>query len=622
MTRKSFIIKLYSKFILEFIVKSFVVFYMLGYVSVLGVSYINKGEFYNPLLTDITKKSIPKREYSVLRKKGNDKHYQIIKIKEEEYKNIQANDLKYIEFNNVRLNIGSVFAENSKEMIEKVEFTAKSTKEKINRHLMLIFDVYTDIILMIIFVISLIYYVYKKSRYNRYYLLPYDLNIFQNFGSEDKQKKVYDKFQKLTKKGEIIFKNKIKSSKEKFDKEQENIKQLLGYESLEIERYGKNGVLLKTTELIKSFLFDKSKIKDGKIYIGMEKGNKDKYLDIEGLAHTILIGESGSGKSVFVQNLLISFFKSREKFEKFIMVDPKMVELSRYKKYKKVEYIEEMKDVLEMLRNLEKTMFSRLSEMEKLEETKSKDPFILLLVDEFATLKMNSLDSKENQELEKILINLGQKRRAANIRILLRGQKRDTQNLSSNVLGNMQTRICLKTKSSDNILKIRGSNEELEDLNMTSSDIRNFNKGRGIFRDGDSGEVILFQSPFFDIEDEKNKSYMNSLLELKEEYKTKEKEEEKEPVKIEENLTTDTKTLSDKKECKISEEKVSITTENNLTSFQLEQQRKEYWEKSKSLETEKGSEIRKQLFQVKKLIAKNQLKESQEILTNILKKLK
>lgn len=605
MTRRNFIIKLYSKFILEFIVKSFIIFYLLGYMFIIVISYINQGEFYNPLTTDITKKSILKREYSVLRKKANDKHYQIIKIKEDEYKNIQDNDLKYIEFNNEKLNIGSVFTENSKEMIEKVEFTAKSTKEKIKRHFMLIFDVYTDIILMIIFVISLIYYVYKKSRYNKYYLLPYDLNIYQNFGSEENQKKVYDKFHKITKKGEIIFKNIIKSSKDSYEKEKDNITQLLEYESLEIERFGKNGVMLKKTELIKSFLFDKSKIKNEKIYIGMEKGNKDKYLDIEGLNHTILIGESGSGKSVFIQNLLVSFFKNRNKFEKFIMVDPKRVELSRYKIFKKVDYIESMEKVLEMLRDLQKTMYSRLEEMEKNEEVKSKKGFILLLVDEFATLKNNSLDAKENKEIEKILIDLIQKCRATNIRIILRGQKRDTQNLSSNVLRNIQTRILLKTKSNDNILKIRGSNEELEEININGKDIKNFNKGRGIYKDGDSGEVILFQSPFFNIEDELQKNYMYSLLE-KTENKT--------------NLKTLTKTTLEKKEDIISLEKDRIKEENEIEKIDIqfiESLYKKKWEESKTLQEDEGKRKRKELFKIKKLLNNNYYAERQKSLKNI-----
>lgn len=600
MERIKFIRKIYFKFIIQYLIVSFIVFYILRYLIVILQESIKEGILYNPFITSIqteiteTKSNEKLIEYRVKYKKNGIPHNQqinkdlynrLLELKKEE-RDFSFNIQGLGKFKTSEIEL---YKENENIIktteIKKENKTPQEIKE---RHLTHINNIYTSIVFLILLVIGFIIYVYKKIQLHNYIMLPYDFNIFQVFGNEQKPKKIYDKFLGMTKKGELIYKNTSKTNYDLYLKESENIKQKIAFKTLEIQRYKNNQTILKQVDLVEKLSFEEIKLKENKIHIGYERGNNDKYLDIDGLNHTILIGESGSGKSVFVQNLLVSFFHNQHKFEKFIMVDPKRVELSRYEVFKKVDYYEDMEKVLEMLENLQKTMYNRLEKMKEQGLVKSKDKFILLLVDEFRTLKNNRLEQKQNKQIEKILIDLIQKCRRTNIRIILRGQKCDTQNISSNVLANIQTRILLKTQTNDNINKTIGRTDELEKYNLTIEQIKGFNKGRGIYKDGDTGEVILFQSPFFDIQNEEQKNFMYSLLEKKE--------------SISENVLTSSNTNEAVATEIIENNNNVIEISEDLKILQYEQFRTKYWEKSKLLENteSKGKKVRSLLVQFKK----------------------
>ena len=572
MEKLKFIGKIYTKFIIKYIVISFIIMYLLRYLIVIVQSSIKNNTLHNPFLTtfhtlnDSNDENI-KNEYLLTYfdpKTYEKKEMFITKKFYENYKNLDFSEndtYTLILTNQNQINTKNIKKiekitpkpQKNNTIINKIDLPLKEIQEK---HIFLIKEIYTDLIFNILFLICFFIYIYKKIKLHQFYLIPYKYNFFQILGSEENQKKIYDKFIKKTKNNEYIFENLSKTNYDKYIKESENIKQSLNFENLEIERYKTNKIILKQTNLIKNLDFDKNKLQKNKIYVGYKKGNEDLYLNINGLNHTIIVGESGSGKSVFIQNLLLSFFYNQKNFEKFIMVDPKMVELSRYKIFKKIDYIEKMEKVLEMFQNLQKTMYSRLERMEKEGLVKSNEKFILVLIDEFRTLKNNTLTKKENDEMEKILIDLIQKSRRTNIRLIFRGQKRDTQNISSNVLRNIQTRILLKTKNNDNITKIGGNNEELETYLLNNNDIKNFEKGRGIFKDGDTGQVYLFQSPYFDIQNQNHLNFMYSLLE---------KNETKENIEKIENLVVQPpKNNIEKTEEKIKNEVIIPKTKTNL----------------------------------------------------------
>lgn len=617
MERIKFIRGIYSKFVLNYIIFSFLIMYLIRYIIVIIQSSIQENTLHNPFITEILtekrelQQNTPK-EYFLKYKDEKTNKLKEDAISYSFYMNIK--NLDYDENNSYTIKLNNNNSLNTKNIIKvyetnnlKTEIISKKVnlpgKEIQERHIQHIKNIYTDLILMTLFLIGLIRYIFKKTKLHKFYLIPYDFNFFQTFGNENKPKKIYDRFIRMTKKGEYIFQNSSKTNYDKYLTELENIKQNLNFESLEIQRYKTKQLILKKTELVTKLRFDENKLQENKIHIGFKKGNTDTYLDIDGLNHTIIVGESGSGKSVFIQNLLTSFFYSQEKFEKFIFIDPKMVELSRYKVFKKVEYVEDMEKVLQTVEDLQKEMYERLEEMTREGHVKSKRKFILFLVDEKRTLKNNTLTKKQNEQLEKMLIDLIQKSRRTNIRLILRGQKSDTKNLSSNVLRNIQTRILLKSKDTDNITKIGGNKEELECYSITINDIKNFVKGRGIYKDGDIGEVYLFQSPFFNIENEEHRNFMFSLLEKREEY-------------IENNTST-----TETPQAEINE---ATEVENNEISdemklLQYEGMRNQYWEMASRLEDtrEQGKKVRSLLIKFKRRYNEKDFEERDNFLEEI-----
>ncbi|NMD01017.1 MAG: hypothetical protein GYA62_15040 [Bacteroidales bacterium] len=178
--------------------------------------------------------------------------------------------------------------------------------------------------------------------------------------------------------------------------------------------------------------------------------------------------------------------------------------------------------------------------------------------------------------MNKYLVDLIQKSRRRKIYLIFRGQKRDTTNINSNIINNIMNKIILKTSSNDNITKVAGNSEELERYGMSLNEIKNFNKGRLFYRDEMSGDKFLIQSPFFNIEDEKQREFMFSFI-----------REEKKYLKNDSDLNEQKHTLNERKEK--TEEIIRETIENDFKPFEndfndiLENLKKEYTEKWTSL---------------------------------------
>ena len=146
-------------------------------------------------------------------------------------------------------------------------------------------------------------------------------------------------------------------------------------------------------------------LKKGLIYMGVDKYLKDFYLSIKNMTHTIVVAETGAGKSVFVQNFLVSLFFNHEEIEQFYLIDPKKAEFGRYQKLKKVVYVENDIDILETLKTLQSVMYARYESMKR-DDLDNGDviyngKFIILVMDEFGTLGTIA-DTKMKNEVERI----------------------------------------------------------------------------------------------------------------------------------------------------------------------------------------------------------------------------
>jgi len=365
-----------------------------------------------------------------------------------------------------------------------------------------------------------LYQLYRYSKISKFIRLPKNFNIYNVVGSDTKQIKIYDKFIKKID-NKIIYSNKSKSCFEIYLKELEAIKQYLDIEELEVQRYKKKSIALVISKIPKFLKFDKEKLQENKIYIGIDKELQDFYLNIDDMTHLIAVAESGAGKSVFVQSLLLSLFYNHREVEHYYLVDAKQTEFGRYRKLNKVTYVDKEEDILNTFRTLQTIMYERYSTMKRdnLEDgnTIYQGKYIFMVMDEFGTLGTIS-DTKIKKEIEKILIDLAQKSRASKIRLIFIGQKATTENISSNVLANLQSRAIMKTLDSDNIQKMSGNKDELDELGVNP---KTFCRGRMFFKDGNTGENKLVQVPFYNLEDTEHievlKDVVSDLLPTEEE---------------------------------------------------------------------------------------------------------
>ena len=464
-------------------------------------------------------------------------------IKEIQRRNILLNGVELKKWTTLTQTQKEYFLNNEKEKLEdktkfKIKYENITTQEKLIDNMdnynffyflkVLLNNFKFGIILLFCIPFYFLYVFYKKyylvklKPLEKFYNLPFymsslnSVNNIQNNNSLTNIKNM-DKFLKFDEKEKkYLYKTNSILQKDLYLNNKEKIEKYLNIQNLKIEQ---EDLIIKLSEkTIPKFVdFDESKYQKNVLFLGKTENGKDVNLDINSLKHSIIIGESGSGKSVFVQNILLSIFKNLDKYQNIFLIDFKLVEMMRYTNTnKKINVVSNIHDFVNLTDELNKIMFNRYRFMEKMGLTTFSGKSILVFIDEFATIENNNLDKKTKEKMINNLINLLQKSRRSKIFFIFSGQKRDTQNINSSILSNIMTKICLKTSNLDNLLKVRGTKEELEDFELSHSEIRDFNRGRMFYKDGDSGEKFLIQSPFFDVQNDKHSFFMYKLLGIKE----------------------------------------------------------------------------------------------------------
>lgn len=186
--------------------------------------------------------------------------------------------------------------------------------------------------------------------------------------------------------------------------------------------------------------------------VGLDEVDNPIYLDLTKLVHLMIAGTTGSGKSVFMNTLIISLMATNTpEMLRFIMVDPKIVELAQY---------EGMSHVDEIVTDMEKAgaaLNKLVEEMEKRYETfkdsgvknikvynevaDCKMPYIVCVIDEYADLH------DTNPHVEEYVTRLGQKARAAGIHLVIATQRPDAKVISGRIKANVQNAISFNLNS-------------------------------------------------------------------------------------------------------------------------------------------------------------------------------
>ncbi len=163
------------------------------------------------------------------------------------------------------------------------------------------------------------YYLVKLKSLEKFYNLPFymsSLNSVNNIQNRNKLENIknMDKFLKYdTKEKKYLYKTNSILQKDLYLNNKEKIEKYLKIENLKIEQ---DDLIIKLSEkTIPKFVeFNDNDYENNCLFLGKSENGKKINLNISNLKHSIVIGESGSGKSVFVQNILLSIFKNLHKY--------------------------------------------------------------------------------------------------------------------------------------------------------------------------------------------------------------------------------------------------------------------------------------------------------------------
>lgn len=239
--------------------------------------------------------------------------------------------------------------------------------------------------------------------------------------------------------------------------------------------------------------------------------------NIQKMPHGLIAGATGSGKSVCINTILLSLiYKSHHEDVKFMLIDPKMVELAPYNGIPHLvsPVITDVKAataalkwaVNEMEERYERFVQEGVRDIERYNQrvlnqnrANEKMPFIVIVIDELADLMMVS-----PQDVEDAISRIAQKARACGIHLLLATQRPSVDVLTGLIKANIPTRISFSVSSqvdSRTIIDTGGAEKLL-------------GKGDMLFVENGAGKTVRLQGPFVsDEEIERITSYVRTIAE-------------------------------------------------------------------------------------------------------------
>ncbi len=220
---------------------------------------------------------------------------------------------------------------------------------------------------------------------------------------------------------------------------------------IELPKVSRENVFLR--EIISDKNFRKRDIKLP-IALGKSISGEPITSDLSLMPHLLIAGTTGSGKSVCINTIILSLiYKHTPDACKFILIDPKMLELSTYEGIPHLlcPVITEAKKAASVLGWVVKEMESRYRLMTKVgvrnidgynEKHKVKMPYIVVIVDEMSDLMLVA-----GKEIENYIQKLSQMARAAGIHIIMATQRPSVDVITGTIKANFPTRISFQVTS-------------------------------------------------------------------------------------------------------------------------------------------------------------------------------
>ena len=259
-----------------------------------------------------------------------------------------------------------------------------------------------------------------------------------------------------------------------------------GRGTIGIEVPNKKPAIVSMKSVLSSVKFQKSKY-ELPIAIGKNISNETYVFDLTKMPHLLIAGATGQGKSVGLNAVLASIlYKKHPAFVKFVLIDPKKVELVLYEKIEKYflatlpdaeePIITDNKKVVSVLNSLNTEMDNRYQLLKDARVRNIKEynekfiqrklnpnkghyymPYIVLVVDEFADLIMTA-----GKDVELPIARLAQLARAVGIHLIVATQRPSTNIITGVIKANFPARIAFRVASmmdSRTILDSPGANQ-------------------------------------------------------------------------------------------------------------------------------------------------------------------
>ncbi|MDE6293862.1 MAG: hypothetical protein K2L88_04490, partial [Clostridiales bacterium] len=237
-----------------------------------------------------------------------------------------------------------------------------------------------------------------------------------------------------------------------------------GKRAVGVEVPNKSKAIVGLREVVDSPVFIKHK-SPMLFSVGRDIGGELVVCDLEKIPHLLIAGQTGSGKSAGLNSLIVSLlYKSSPDDLRFILIDPKRVEFSKFRGMPHLLFektITEPGEALNALKWADKEMnrrytvlqkyaCSKLSEYNSLPDVKSgkisKLPHIVIIIDELANLMQSSVSG----EIESKISSIAALARAAGIHLIVATQRPSADVITGTIKANLTSRIAFKVPDATN----------------------------------------------------------------------------------------------------------------------------------------------------------------------------
>lgn len=223
-----------------------------------------------------------------------------------------------------------------------------------------------------------------------------------------------------------------------------------------IEVPNQSVAIVTLKEILTSDKFQKARPSHLTITLGKDVAGDPYLADLDKMPHLLIAGATGSGKSIAINSLIISLMYQNQPSDlKFILVDPKRVELTTYKDipYLLTPVITDVKKTINSLRWAVSEMDRRynllsqsgnrkLSTYNKEAALEDKLPYIIIVIDELADLM-----SVAAADIEGAIVRLAQMARAVGIHLVVATQRPSVNVITGLIKANITARVAFSVAS-------------------------------------------------------------------------------------------------------------------------------------------------------------------------------